>query len=233
MALILNLETATRACSVAVSKDGEVLALKELVREQYSHSENITLFIESVMQEVGMPLAAIDTVAISKGPGSYTGLRIGTSTAKGICYALDKPLVAVGTLQGLCFVPTIENRKATAAPNTLLCPMIDARRMEVYAALYDLEGNVVRPVQADVVEATTYQQWLEAGPVLFFGDGAAKCKATIEHPNAIFIDDVAASAQGMAPCSEMAFNNSQLEDVAYFEPFYLKDFVATKPRKLL
>ena len=176
-------------------------------------------------------LMNLDAVAVSQGPGSYTGLRIGVSTAKGICYGRDIPLIAVPTLQLLC-VPVLLREKV-AEENALLCPMIDARRMEVYAALYDRALHEVRAVGADVVDASTYKQFLDERPVYFFGNGAAKCIDAINHPNARLIEGITPLARWMFPLAERRFFDQQFEDVAYFVPFYLKDFVAKQPKKLL
>jgi tRNA threonylcarbamoyladenosine biosynthesis protein TsaB len=172
-----------------------------------------------------------DAVAVSCGPGSYTGLRIGVSMAKGISYGRDLKLIAVPTLELLC-VPVLL-RETIQEENALLCPMLDARRMEVYAALYDRALKPVREVGADVVDSDTYRQWLDEHPVYFFGNGAMKCKEVIGHPNAHFIEGVEPLAKWMQPLAERRFMNGQFEDVAYFEPFYLKDFVAIKPKNLL
>jgi tRNA threonylcarbamoyladenosine biosynthesis protein TsaB len=178
-----------------------------------------------------------DAVAVSCGPGSYTGLRIGVSMAKGICYGRDLKLIAVPTLELLC-VPVllreqIANSQEPMAKEPLLCPMLDARRMEVYAALYDRALHEIRPVNADIVTAETYKQWLDERPVFFFGNGAKKCMEVINHPNAHFIDGIEPIAKWMQPLAEKRLLNEQTEDVAYFVPYYLKDFVALKPKKLL
>jgi tRNA threonylcarbamoyladenosine biosynthesis protein TsaB len=222
MPRILNIETSTRICSVALSESGTILALKELGGE-YTHAENLTLFIEDVIASAGVRLADLDAVAISKGPGSYTGLRIGVSVAKGLCYALDKPLIAIGTLPAL-FRACLKQPDADA----VYCPMLDARRMEVYTAVYDSTGNVLEPVSAKIIDINSFAGFLEKGRVVFFGDGAAKCKSVLTHSNALFVDDIFPSAKHLAPLAEIAWSARQFEDVAYFEPFYLKDFMAGK-----
>lgn len=365
MALILNLETATKVCSVSLGKDSELLALKEQ-HDDYSHAEKLTLFIQEVLEEAGVTIKEIDAVAVSKGPGSYTGLRIGVSTAKGLCYSLEKPLIAVSTLKAMARDPSLtlpqgegikapryytagkldwntsienakehrknptdaewiiwqrlrakqigykfrrqhpidkyivdfvciekklvieidgkmhDNQKEEDESRTdklnqkgfkvirfaneeviintdnvvskikseldnikvlpfgedsggvLFCPMIDARRMEVYNAFYDINNNEIREVAADIVDENSYQEFLDKHRVVFFGDGAAKCKTALEkHENAFFADDVFPSAKNMITLSEEQFNKQQFEDVAYFEPYYLKDFVAGKPKKLI
>jgi tRNA threonylcarbamoyladenosine biosynthesis protein TsaB len=226
MALILNIETATQMCSVALAKDGEVLFSKEKNGE-YSHAENLTVFIEEVMQHTGYSLSAIDAVAVSKGPGSYTGLRIGVSVAKGLCYALDKPLVAIETLKQMA-----KGIADVQQQDVLYCPMIDARRMEVYCALYDKQQNVISPTEAKIMDAHSFENDLAKQVILFFGDGAIKCKQVLAHqPNAHFLENIFPSAVVMASLSEQAFQQKQLEDVAYFVPYYLKDFVSTADLK--
>ncbi len=236
MAIILNLETATTVCSVALAKDGELLALKE-INGDYSHAENLTVFIEDVIQKSNINIKDIDAVAVSKGPGSYTGLRIGVSTAKGLCYSLDKPLIAINTLEhiSLSVLKTINNsgseQSTIALANNLFCPMLDARRMEVYCALFDSNNKCVMPTSALIIDENSFVEYLKERIIYFFGDGATKCKEVLSvNKNAMFIDDIVPSAKNMIPLSELAFNNKQFEDVAYFEPLYLKDFVAGKKK---
>jgi tRNA threonylcarbamoyladenosine biosynthesis protein TsaB len=222
MPLLLNIETSTRICSVALSDSGKILALKELGGE-YTHAENLTLFIEEVVKEGGCQFESLDAVAVGKGPGSYTGLRIGVSVAKGLCYALNKPLIAIGTLEalfGACPKKQI--------PDILYCPMLDARRLEVYTALYDSLGTERVPVHAKILDESSFGEFLEKGKVVFFGDGAEKFKALTSHPNALFEDHVFPSATFIAQLAEKAWVKKQFEDVAYFEPYYLKDFMAGK-----
>jgi len=195
----------------------------------YTHSENITVFIEEVTAEAGISLNEIDAVAVSKGPGSYTGLRIGVSTAKGLCFALQKPLIAVNTLLALANNFLTSNHQPPAT--NLLCPMLDARRMEVYCAVYDSTLNEVEQTAALIIEKNSFAEVLKSNKVYFFGSGAQKCKPVLQHPDAVFVDDVHSSATGMISLSEKKFAEKQFEDVAYFEPFYLKDFVAIKPRE--
>lgn len=230
MALILNLETATTVCSVSLSKDGKLLALKEQ-NGDYSHAENLTLFIEDVLKQTALKLSDIDGVAVSKGPGSYTGLRIGVSTAKGLCYSLDKPLIAINTLRHTALSVISNFQSKTQNTKSLFCPMLDARRMEVYCAIYDMDGNEVKSTAAEIIDENSFSDLLKDHQIYFFGDGAAKCKEALsKHTNAFFIDDIVPSAKNMIILSEMAFENEQFEDVAYFEPFYLKDFVAGKKK---
>jgi tRNA threonylcarbamoyladenosine biosynthesis protein TsaB len=229
MALILNLETATTACSVSLGRDGKLLTVKELDGE-YTHAENLTIFIEEVLKQTGLQLSDVDAVAVSKGPGSYTGLRIGVSTAKGLCYALDKPLIAINTLSSLA--NGIRHHSSHIIhPTSLLCPMLDARRMEVYCAVYDTKGNEIKATAAEIIDENSFSELLKDHKVYFFGDGAAKCKEVLsKNNNAIFIDNIATSAKDMTAQAEKAYNSKQFEDVAYFEPFYLKDFVAGKKK---
>lgn len=230
MALILNLETATTACSISLTKDGSVIAFKEQNGE-YSHAENLTVFIEDVIKQSGLSLKNVDAIAVSKGPGSYTGLRIGVSTAKGLCYSLNKPLIAINTLQHLA-LGVIQNLKPeTLSSKPLFCPMLDARRMEVYCAVYDSGGNEIVPTAAEIIDENSFAGLLKDHQIYFFGDGASKCKDILSvNSNAIFIGEIECSARNMGKLTEEAFNKKQFEDVAYFEPFYLKDFVAGKKK---
>ncbi|MCW3084607.1 MAG: peptidase glycoprotease [Bacteroidetes bacterium] len=247
MAVILHLETATTVCSVALAADGKLLALKEQNGE-YSHAENLTVFIEEVLQQANVALTSVDAIAISKGPGSYTGLRIGVSTAKGLCYSLNKPLIAIDTLQYLALGVSqtqspISNIKHPALasqnpkslipnPKSLFCPMIDARRMEVYCAVYDATGKEIKSTAAEIIDEHSFSGLLQDHTVYFFGDGAAKCKDVLsQHKNAVFLDNVVISAKDMITLAAKAFDEKHFEDVAYFEPFYLKDFVAGKKKE--
>ncbi len=230
MALILNLETATTVCSVSLAKDGKLIALKEQ-NGNYSHAENLTLFIENVCKQGNVKLSDIEAIAVSKGPGSYTGLRIGVSTAKGLCYSLDKPLIAVDTLKYLAISVSNSLKSDISHLTSYFCPMLDARRMEVYCAIYDSSGSVVKPTAAEIIDEHSFSDILKTNKIFFFGDGSAKCKETFsQNSNAVFIDDVVPSAKDMITLSEQAYNAKQFEDVAYFEPFYLKDFVAGKKK---
>ena len=217
-------------CSVAVSEDGKVIFDKD-DRTGNNHAEALGSFVDEAMSFADSHAIPLDAVAVSGGPGSYTGLRIGVSMAKGVCYALDIPLISVSTLELMC-VPVLL-RYDDMEENALLCPMIDARRMEVYASLYDRALKPVRDIQADVVDSDTYRKWLDERPVYFFGNGAAKCIETINHPNAHLIDGIEPLAKWMMPLAEKKMLNNIHEDVAYYVPFYLKDFVAKTPKKLL
>ena len=221
MALILLIETATKSCSVSLSSENKIIACKEEVNKQYSHAEKLTVFITELFKTQDFSIKDLDAIAVSKGPGSYTGLRIGVSTAKGLCYALDIPLISVSTLKAMAF------RMAQKEESDLYCPMIDARRMEVYNAFYNSTNKEIRGIQADIIEGYSYQKELEK-KVLFFGDGAEKCKQTIQHPNAKFLDDISPSSKDMLEIANEKFAEKDFEDIAYFEPFYLKDFVTGK-----
>lgn len=230
MACILNIETSTDVCSVAVSQDGACIFSKE-DHGGPNHSVMLGLYVDEAMSFADSHAIPFDAVAVSSGPGSYTGLRIGVSMAKGICYARNLPLIAVPTLE-LLAVPVLLGHEELP-DDALLCPMLDARRMEVYAAVYDRALRPVRGIQADVVDADTYRPWLDEHPVYFFGNGAAKCMETIGHPNAHLREGIVPLAKHMFPLAEKRIALGQHEDVAYFTPFYLKDFVAKTPKKLL
>ena len=230
MACILHIETSTQVCSVAVSEDSHVIFQLE-DHSGPNHAERLGSMVDEALSFTDNHAIPFDAVAVSCGPGSYTGLRIGVSMAKGICYGRNLKLIAVPTLELMC-VPVLL-REMVEEENALLCPMIDARRMEVYAGIYDRALKEVRPVGADVVDAETYKQWLDERPVYFFGNGAAKCMETINHPNAHLIEGIEPLAKWMQPLAERRLLNGQTEDVAYFEPFYLKDYVAKMPKKLI
>jgi tRNA threonylcarbamoyladenosine biosynthesis protein TsaB len=227
MATILNLETSTTVCSASISKNGETIALRESFEDK-SHASSLTVYIEELMEETGMAIADIDAVAVSQGPGSYTGLRIGVSAAKGICYASGKPLIAINTLQAMALMA----KKEIPEKEAFLCPMIDARRMEVYSQVFDIETIEKRETKAEIIEENIYTEWTQNAPVYFFGNGSDKCKSVLSNENNVhFIDNIYPSAKFMGILAEQAFTNNQFVDVAYFEPFYLKDFVATTPKK--
>jgi tRNA threonylcarbamoyladenosine biosynthesis protein TsaB len=215
---------------VAVSQDGACVFSRE-DHEGPNHAVKSGVFVDEALSFIDTNLLTLDAVAVSCGPGSYTGLRIGVSMAKGICYGRDAKLVAVPTLPLLC-VPVLLSEKVKEE-DALLCPMIDARRMEVYAQVFDRSLKEVRSIQADVVDADTYRSFLDEHPIYFFGNGAAKCMDTINHPNAHLIEGIEPLAQWMFPLAERRFFDGQFEDVAYFVPYYLKDFVAKTPKKLL
>jgi len=225
LSLILNIETATEVCSVALARDGKLISIRES-SDGFTHAENITVFISEIIQEAGISLKELDAVAVSKGPGSYTGLRIGVSTAKGLCFALEKPLISVPTLEALTFGAQKRIQILKLQASSLFCPMLDARRMEVYCAVYDEKLNEVEKTSAEIITENSFEKYLASGAVYFFGNGAAKCKSAITHANANFVDGINASAASMISFSEKFFREKKFEDTAYFEPFYLKDFVA-------
>lgn len=230
MSCILHIETSTSACSVAVSDEGQNVFKKEDLNGP-SHAVSLGVFVDEALSFADSHAMPLDAVAVSCGPGSYTGLRIGVSMAKGVCYGRNLPLIGLPTLKIEC-VPVLLYHDELP-DDALLCPMIDARRMEVYAAVYDRTLNPVRDIAADIVDEHSYLEFLEKRPVYFFGDGAAKCKEKITHPNAHFIDGIRPLASMMLPLAEKAISEKDFKDVAYFEPFYLKEFVAGKPKKLL
>ncbi|MFZ5431087.1 MAG: tRNA (adenosine(37)-N6)-threonylcarbamoyltransferase complex dimerization subunit type 1 TsaB [Bacteroidota bacterium] len=233
MALILLLETATEVCSAAVAQDGKVIAARESTNG-FNHSEKLTVFISELMDDPALKNARLDAVCASSGPGSYTGLRIGISAAKGICYASDIPLIAVSTLDAMAHYAA--NREAFPLPEgrkILFCPMLDARRMEVYTALYDHTGKRLTEVSARIIDANSFSEEFQDHSILFMGNGAEKCREVITRPYALYDREILASARFMSVLAEERFQAGKFENVAYFEPFYLKDFVATIPRNKL
>ncbi|WP_444383244.1 tRNA (adenosine(37)-N6)-threonylcarbamoyltransferase complex dimerization subunit type 1 TsaB [Prevotellamassilia timonensis] len=230
MSCILNIETSTNVCSVALSQDG-VCLYEDVNMEGPSHAQVLAGYVKNAVSFADSHAIPIDAIAISKGPGSYTGLRIGVSEAKGVAYGRDAKLLSVPTLK-LLTVPILLGHEELPE-NALLCPMIDARRMEVYCALYDRALNEVVQTQALVIDSDSFKEYLDKQPIYFMGNGADKCVETIQHPNAHFIKNIVPRAKNMIPLAEMAMAKEQFEDVAYFEPFYLKEFVATKSKKLL
>lgn len=232
MALILSIETSTEVCSVVLARDGEVIQARENLAGQ-NHARLVTVLINELFSTSNITIDQVDAVAVSGGPGSYTGLRIGVSVAKGICYASHRPLIAVTSLEAMAqhVIHKLENYQPQETENYLFCPMIDARRMEVYTAFYDINGTQIRKIQADIIDHQSYLTYLENNKVLFFGNGAAKCRDAVTHPNAIFLNGIIASANNMIPLAERDFRLQRFVNVAYYEPFYLKDFVATIPVK--
>lgn len=229
MSCILHIETSTQVCSVALSEDGQCIFSKTDF-EGPSHAVTLGVYVDEALSFADSHAIPLDAVAVSCGPGSYTGLRIGVSMAKGICYGRNLPLIGIPTPEVMC-VPLLLDEELPE--DALLCPMIDARRMEVYAALYDRALHPVREIEAVIIDESSYEDYLNCGPVYFFGNGAAKCKEKILHPNARFVEDIHPLAKWMFPLAEKAFARGDFKDVAYFEPFYLKEFVASKPKKLL
>jgi len=226
--IILHIETSTNVCSVALSEDGACLFSKSNA-EGMNHAALLSVFIAEALDVLKAAGKKPDAVAASSGPGSYTGLRIGVSTAKGLCYGYGIPLIAVSTLEVLTAQAL---QQVKDAENALFCPMIDARRMEVYAAFYNAQGEMKREISADIIDSDSYQEILAAQPVYFFGNGAEKCKTTLTHPNVRFIDNLVPLAENMIAFAERAFAEKNFVDVAYFEPFYLKEFQTTTPKKL-
>ncbi len=222
MAYILSIETATTNCSVSLSKNGETLHLKEDYGNGYSHAEKLHLYIDEILKTAKLDKAQLDAIAVSKGPGSYTGLRIGVSAAKGLCFALDIPLISISTLESLAH--------QVKTDSGLIVPMLDARRMEVYAAIYSSSYKEKRNIEAQVLDETSFKTELEEQKVTFIGNGVEKTKTLLNSKNAVYIEGKLPSADQMSALSYIKFKNSDIEDVAYFEPYYLKDFVALKPK---
>ena len=225
MSLILNLETATTNCSVSLARDGTVIALKELNAERFSHAEKLHVFIKEIVKESNTLLSSIDAIAVSKGPGSYTGLRIGVSAAKGLCFALDKPLIAVSTLKSMATQLGVVDNGA------VLIPVLDARRMEVYAAVFDGDLKRLRDTRAEVIDEQSFKEFLGAKEVHFLGSGAKKIQDFLGHDGIFYHCDIVPSAKEMAPLSYKKFEDDDFEDVAYFEPYYLKDFMVQMKQK--
>ncbi|GGK12609.1 tRNA (adenosine(37)-N6)-threonylcarbamoyltransferase complex dimerization subunit type 1 TsaB [Yeosuana aromativorans] len=223
MALILNIETATTNCSVSLSKDGKTIVLKEDYDKNYSHAERLHAYIDAVLKEATVAPTQLDAIAVSKGPGSYTGLRIGVSAAKGLCFALNKPLISIPTLEALAH--------QVNQNDGVIVAMLDARRMEVYSSIFDSKNyNCIRTTEAEVLNESSYSSYLDQGKVYFIGNGVEKTKTLISHPNAIFIEDKLPSANEMGILATHKYKTSDFEDVAYFEPYYLKDFIALKSK---
>ena len=227
MSLILSIDTSTKVCSVALHKEGKLLAISELYTEK-SHSGMLTTLCENVVKHAGFSLKSLDAIAVAKGPGSYTGLRIGVSTAKGFCFALDKPLIAVNTLEAMAY-----QIKDFYDKTYLLCPMIDARRMEVYCQVYDNQMIIISETEAKIIDELSFSEILNEKKIVFFGDGAAKCQAEITHKNAVFLPtEIHPSTKTVGLVATKSFEKSLFENVVTFEPFYLKDFVGTQPKKV-
>ncbi len=228
MSCILHIETSTRVCSVALSQDGVCLTEEEK-KDGPSHAAVLAPFVKEALSFADSHAIPLDAVALSQGPGSYTGLRIGSSTAKGVCYGRGVKLIAIPTLKIMCTPVLLYHEEV--CDDALLCPMLDARRMEVYSAIYDRGLKEIRPTQAEILTENSYAEYLERGPVFFFGEGAEKFQALTHHPNAHFIEGIYPAARYMLPLAEMAMAREKFQDVAYFEPYYLKDFIAGTPRK--
>ena len=235
MSLILSIETGTDICSVALARDGRLISLRES-EEGRNHAQNLALFIKEILDENHIFPEELDAVAVGEGPGSYTGLRIGVSMAKGICYACGLPLIAIGSLQSLAVVAKEDYEaglfEVDRFDESVLCPMIDARRMEVYAGLFDAAPEPISEVKAYVIEPDSFAAYTAAPAFVIFGNGAAKCREVLALPNLVYCN-VVPSARGMVGLAQKAFELGKFENLAYFEPFYLKDFVAGVSRKNL
>lgn len=234
MSLILCIETGTDVCSVGIARDGVLLSLRES-DEGRDHARKVGVFVDELLHETGIAPDDLDAVAVGKGPGSYTGLRIGVSFAKGLCYGLQKPLLAVGSLDALVEVAREDYEAGIISVDrweeARLCPMVDARRMEVYAQIFDAKGKALTGVSAEVITAESFAEWRNDGrPFVIFGNGARKCAEVL--PGATFVE-VTPSARGLARLAQKALDEGRKEDIAYFEPFYLKDFVVTTSKKKL
>lgn len=217
MPTILCLETSTTNCSVAIAVDGKVKAIREENNQKFSHAEKLHVFIAEVLSESGFDKKELDAVAISKGPGSYTGLRIGVSAAKGLCFALDIPLISISTLELLA--------QQAECEDCYIIPLLDARRMEVYSAIFNSNKEQIRETKAEILNENSFEEYLKTGKTIFIGDGASKLKLLSGHKNAVFFDDKFPSSANMALLAEAKFKISDVEDIAYFEPYYLKEFM--------
>ncbi len=231
MSLILCIETGTDICSVGLARDGEIISLRES-DEGRDHAKKVALFVDELLHETGVNPEELDAVAVGKGPGSYTGLRIGVSFAKGLCYGLNIPLVAVGSLNALTEVAR-EDFEAGILPlesidDKLLCPMVDARRMEVYTQIFSSQGEALSEVKAEIVTGESLSEWRERGQLVIFGNGAAKCREVLA--DSVYVN-IVPSARGLARLAEERLSRGEVEDIAYFEPFYLKDFVVIPSKK--
>ncbi|HRZ98665.1 MAG TPA: tRNA (adenosine(37)-N6)-threonylcarbamoyltransferase complex dimerization subunit type 1 TsaB [Paludibacter sp.] len=226
--IILHIETSTNVCSIALS-EGTTCIFSKSNDDGMNHATLLSPFIAEASDFIKSRNKKIDAIAVSSGPGSYTGLRIGVSTAKGLCYGLDIPLIAISTLEIMAIQAL---SKVEKDQNALFCPMIDARRMEVYTAIYNSKGEIQKEISAEIINEDSYSEYLENQTVYFFGNGSDKCKETITHPNARFIPNIVPLAENMIELAKKSFDTQKFEDVAYFEPFYLKEFQATTPKKM-
>lgn len=218
MAIILNIETATTNCSVSLAQNGELVQIREHNSPTYSHSEQLHVFIEEILSLSAIDIAELDAIAVSKGPGSYTGLRIGVSAAKGLCFSLDIPLISIPTLESMAYQKKIDSG--------FIIPVLDARRMEVYSAVFDHSYRKIRDTDAEIIDPDSFEQYSAKGKVYLLGSGAAKCKELLNHPNFSFESELVPSAAEMCSLSYAKFKNEQFENLAYFEPYYLKNFMS-------
>lgn len=229
--ILLCIETATQICSVSLSRNNEVIGILES-EEKNAHSRILHVLIDRLLKENDVEVKDVDAIVVSKGPGSYTGLRIGVSTAKGLCYAANKPLIAINTLEAMAH--GMKSRFSNEASRTnkplLFIPMIDARRMEVFTSIFDSDINEVSPTIAQIISEESFSDYKNNNHLVLGGDGAEKCKSYLQHENIMYLDDFKASASFMITPALEAFEAGKFENVAYFEPFYLKDFIAGKPR---
>ena len=223
MGLILNLETATTNCSVCIARDGKVLLLKEDNSPQYSHAEQLHNFIQEAVEKTGNVMSDLDAIAVSKGPGSYTGLRIGVSAAKGLCFALDIPLIAIPTLESMA-------HQINTRTGEKIIPLLDARRMEVYSSVYDSDYKEIRETRAEVIDGSSFESYKDEKKIWLIGSGSAKCQEVLEYPNFNYKPEIIPSAREMAILSHLKFKENKFEDVAYFEPYYLKDFMVLQKK---
>jgi tRNA threonylcarbamoyladenosine biosynthesis protein TsaB len=229
--MIICLETATNLCSVALCNSVGVISMRES-NESKSHASMLTVFIDEIFKETGIMAHDLEAIAVSKGPGSYTGLRIGVSVAKGIAYAASIPLIGIETTISMFWgISGSLNEKHGADINTLFCPMLDARRMEIYYAIYNAAGNPVKDISAEIITENSFSHIPESQKIIFFGDGSAKCKEVIKRTNTYFADDFRISAAHMHKPVFQAIKDNHYENVAYFEPYYLKDFITSKQVK--
>lgn len=218
MAKILCLETATTNCSVAISENGNLLVLKEQNAQNYTHSEQLHVFIGDVIGEASLQFSDLEAIAVSKGPGSYTGLRIGVSAAKGLCFSLDIPLISIPTLESLA-------HQVMAGKNEVIIPLLDARRMEVYSAVFNEDYQQIRETKAEIIDGNSFQEYTSKSKVHLVGNGAEKCRQVVEMDNLVFHQEIYPSAREIATLAFEKYKKDNFEDVAYFEPYYLKDFI--------
>ncbi|MEM1137112.1 MAG: tRNA (adenosine(37)-N6)-threonylcarbamoyltransferase complex dimerization subunit type 1 TsaB [Bacteroidota bacterium] len=227
--MILSIETATEVCSIALHSNKKLVAYEE-IHLQKSHSGYLTVMIEHLMNSCGVAVTDVEGIAVSEGPGSYTGLRIGVSTAKGLCYAWEKPLIAISTLEAMA-ISAIKNVPSFIQHDHIFCPMLDARRMEVYLALYDKSLSQTLAPQPVIIDNNSLESYSDKHKIICFGNGAKKCKDVLLHENFLFIDGYIPSAKGVGILAQQAYNDKRFVDLAYFEPFYLKTYQAARATK--